>query len=196
LGPEQTPRLTFYTSNAGVILPLLQQSVMFFNIAFSKLVLRKQLAWQQYLGAAAVVAGVCIAALPADGGTSIFAGVRVTMWTLSAWWRRGRNCGPGHPVAPRQLVARPHAWQPCSGQSLEATHVPVWPLSAKLPPHVQPPLIVSLCARLQVPLKYVAIFVVSMMFPALDSITKEKVRSHLKPGLFQSLRWRQIAACD
>jgi hypothetical protein len=29
----------------------------------------------------------------------------------------------------------------------------------------------------QLPLKYVAIFVVSMMFPALDSITKEKVRS-------------------
>jgi hypothetical protein len=31
-------------------------------------------------------------------------------------------------------------------------------------------------APLQLPLKYVAIFVVSMMFPALDSITKEKVR--------------------
>lgn len=28
---------------------------------------------------------------------------------------------------------------------------------------------------LQLPLKYIAIFVVSMMFPALDSITKEKV---------------------
>ena len=28
----------------------------------------------------------------------------------------------------------------------------------------------------QLPLKYIAIFVVSMMFPALDSITKEKVR--------------------
>jgi len=27
-----------------------------------------------------------------------------------------------------------------------------------------------------VPLKYIAIFVISMAFPALDSITKEKVR--------------------
>ena len=62
-------------SVAGVVLPLLQQSVMFFNIAFSRLVLRKELAWQQYVGAAAVVAGVCFAALPEDGGTSIFAGV-------------------------------------------------------------------------------------------------------------------------
>jgi drug/metabolite transporter (DMT)-like permease len=60
----------------GVVLPLLQQSVMFFNIAFSRLVLRKKLAWQQYVGAAAVVVGVCFAALPEDGGTSIFAGVR------------------------------------------------------------------------------------------------------------------------
>lgn len=60
-----------------MVLPLLQQSVMFFNIAFSKLVLKKDLAWQQYVGAIAVVAGVCIAALPEDGGTSIFAGVGV-----------------------------------------------------------------------------------------------------------------------
>lgn len=59
-----------------MVLPLLQQSVMFFNIAFSKLVLKKDLAWQQYVGAAAVVAGVCIAALPEDGGAGIFAGVR------------------------------------------------------------------------------------------------------------------------
>ena len=61
---------------AGVVLPLLQQSVMFFNIAFSRLVLRKKLAWQQYVGALAVVVGVCFAALPESGGTSIFAGVR------------------------------------------------------------------------------------------------------------------------
>ena len=59
----------------GVLLPLLQQSVMFWNLGLSKLVLRKRLAWQQVVGGAAVVAGVCLAALPADGGTSVFSGV-------------------------------------------------------------------------------------------------------------------------
>jgi hypothetical protein len=39
------------------------------------------------------------------------------------------------------------------------------------------PAYVDVCCRLQLPLKYIAIFVVSMMFPALDSITKEKVGS-------------------
>lgn len=61
---------------AGVILPLLSQSVMFWNLTFSKFVLKKQLQWQQLLGAAAVVVGVCIAAFPADGGPGLLAGVR------------------------------------------------------------------------------------------------------------------------
>lgn len=59
----------------GVILPLLSQSVMFWNLTFSKFVLKKQLQWQQLLGAAAVVVGVCIAAFPADGGPGLLAGV-------------------------------------------------------------------------------------------------------------------------
>lgn len=61
---------------AGVILPLLSQSVMFWNLTFSKFVLKKQLQWQQLAGAAAVVLGVCIGAFPADGGPGLLAGVR------------------------------------------------------------------------------------------------------------------------
>ena len=61
----------------GVVLPLLQQSVMFWNLGFSSIILRKKLAWQQIVGALAVVAGVCIAALPEDGGTGILSGVRI-----------------------------------------------------------------------------------------------------------------------
>jgi drug/metabolite transporter (DMT)-like permease len=79
-----------------VVLPLLQQSVMFFNIAFSRLVLRKKLAWQQYVGALAVVVGVCFAALPESGGTSIFAGVRtmsVCRCTHSTATQDGENTG-------------------------------------------------------------------------------------------------------
>ncbi len=60
-----------------MVLPLLQQSVMFWNLGFSSIILRKKLAWQQIVGALAVVAGVCIAALPEDGGTGILSGVRI-----------------------------------------------------------------------------------------------------------------------
>jgi drug/metabolite transporter (DMT)-like permease len=92
----------------GVVLPLLQQSVMFWNLGFSSIILRKKLAWQQIVGATAVVAGVCIAALPEDGGTGILSGV---------------------------------------------------------------------------PIKYIGIFVISMAFPALDNITKEKVFKETKEKL-------------
>lgn len=54
-------------------------------------------------------------------------------------------------------------------------------------------------APLQLPLKYIAIFVVSMMFPALDSITKEKVRSLrvLKPCPMHvaGAGWQGAAGC-
>ena len=52
---------------------------MFWNLGFSKLILGKKLAWQQLVGATAVVAGVCTAALPAEGGAGIFSGVRAVL---------------------------------------------------------------------------------------------------------------------
>ena len=61
---------------AGVVLPLLQQSVMFFNLGLSRFVLKKDLKWEQIAGAMLVVAGVIAAAWPSDSGSSVFAQVR------------------------------------------------------------------------------------------------------------------------
>ena len=61
---------------AGVVLPLLQQSVMFFNLGLSYFVLKKDLKWEQIGGACLVVAGVLAAAWPSDSGPSVFAQVR------------------------------------------------------------------------------------------------------------------------
>lgn len=62
----------------GVTLPLLQQSVLFFNLALSSLVLKKGLAWEQILGVVAVAAGVAAAAWPSGAGASIFQTVSKT----------------------------------------------------------------------------------------------------------------------
>ena len=62
----------------GVTLPLLQQSVLFFNLALSSLVLKKGLAWEQILGVVAVAAGVAAAAWPSGAGASIF---QTVPWT-------------------------------------------------------------------------------------------------------------------
>ena len=62
---------------AGVVLPLLQQSVMFFNLGLSRFVLKKELKWEQIAGACLVVAGVIAAAWPSETGGSVFAQVRV-----------------------------------------------------------------------------------------------------------------------
>ncbi len=50
---------------------------MFWNLTFTKFVLKKDLQWQQIVGALAVVLGVCTAAFPADGGPGLLSGVRV-----------------------------------------------------------------------------------------------------------------------
>ena len=60
---------------AGVVLPLLQQSVMFFNLGLSRFVLKKDLKWEQIAGAMLVVAGVIAAAWPSESGGGVFAKV-------------------------------------------------------------------------------------------------------------------------
>ena len=62
---------------AGVVLPLLQQSVMFFNLGLSRFVLKKDLKWEQIAGAMLVVAGVIAAAWPSESGGGVFAQVRL-----------------------------------------------------------------------------------------------------------------------
>jgi drug/metabolite transporter (DMT)-like permease len=56
----------------GVTLPLLQQSIIPFNILLSFLVLQRPLDAAQIIGALVVVAGVCTAALPSEAGSGIF----------------------------------------------------------------------------------------------------------------------------
>lgn len=56
----------------GVTLPLLQQSVLFFNLALSGLLLKKGLVWEQVLGVALVAGGVAAAAWPTSAGASVF----------------------------------------------------------------------------------------------------------------------------
>ena len=53
-------------------LPLLQQSVLFFSLLLSSLVLKKDLAWEQVIGVVAVAAGVAAAAWPSGAGASVF----------------------------------------------------------------------------------------------------------------------------
>ncbi|KAK9806031.1 hypothetical protein WJX73_007294 [Symbiochloris irregularis] len=57
----------------GVTLPLLQQSIILFQLLLSGLFLKKQLLTSQILGAIIVVAGVCTAAFPSEAGAGIFA---------------------------------------------------------------------------------------------------------------------------
>lgn len=64
---------------AGVALPLLQQSVMFFNLFLTYTVLHKSLAKEQIAGALLVVAGVVLAAWPSDSGASVFSDVRPSL---------------------------------------------------------------------------------------------------------------------
>jgi hypothetical protein len=97
--------------HAGVVLPLLQQSVMFFNLGLSYFVLKKDLKWEQIGGACLVVAGVLAAAWPSDSGTSVFAQARdrlshpVMRRPLSVWRSRvgcslGRRASAGAPALP------------------------------------------------------------------------------------------------
>lgn len=65
---------------AGVLLPLLSQTVMFWNLTLNKFYLKKDLLWQQIAGAIAVVVGVCFAAFPTNGGPGLFDGVGGTMY--------------------------------------------------------------------------------------------------------------------
>ncbi|KAA6419096.1 MAG: crt protein 1-like [Trebouxia sp. A1-2] len=55
----------------GVSLPLLQQSMMFWQIGLGYLLLGKRLAPIQFVGAAIVSAGVCTAAWPSQAGTGV-----------------------------------------------------------------------------------------------------------------------------
>lgn len=69
----------------GVLLPLLSQSVMFWNLTLSKFYLKKNLLWQQIAGAVTVVAGVIIAAFPVNGGPGLFSGVPIQyVWIFVA----------------------------------------------------------------------------------------------------------------
>ena len=61
----------------GVTLPLLQQSVLFFNLALSYLLLKKGLAWEQVAGVALVAGGVAAAAWPTSAGSSVFQQVSI-----------------------------------------------------------------------------------------------------------------------
>ncbi|KAK9789740.1 hypothetical protein WJX73_001036 [Symbiochloris irregularis] len=57
----------------GVVLPLLSQSMMFWQIALGRVVLNKRLKQAELVGAAAVVGGVVCAAWPSHAGGSILA---------------------------------------------------------------------------------------------------------------------------
>ena len=61
-----------FDGHAGVTLPLLQQSVLFFNLGLSWLVLRKDIRWEQVAGVLLVASGVAAAAWPGDAGASVF----------------------------------------------------------------------------------------------------------------------------
>ena len=65
---------------AGVALPLLQQSIMFWQLSLSTIFLGKRFAKVQLLGAATVVAGVCFAAWPQQGGSGL---LQEVSWTAS-----------------------------------------------------------------------------------------------------------------
>lgn len=59
----------------GVVLPLLSQTLLLWQVLLGRVLLRKRLSGAQLAGCAAVVAGVCLAAWPTPGAASPVAGV-------------------------------------------------------------------------------------------------------------------------
>ncbi|PRW20703.1 TVP38 TMEM64 family membrane slr0305 isoform A [Chlorella sorokiniana] len=59
----------------GVVLPLLGQTILIWQVLLATLVLKKRLGAPQFLGVGLVLAGVCLAAWPADPAGSPLAGV-------------------------------------------------------------------------------------------------------------------------
>lgn len=55
----------------GVLLPLLGQSILLWQVALGRLVLRKRLGVAQVAGTGLVLAGVCLAAWPSGGGSPL-----------------------------------------------------------------------------------------------------------------------------
>lgn len=65
LPPQKKP-------SAGVVLPLLSQTVMFWQVLLARFMLRKHLGGAQLAGVALVVAGVVTAAWPSRTAGSVF----------------------------------------------------------------------------------------------------------------------------
>lgn len=73
---------------AGVVLPLLSQTVVFWQVLLARFMLRKQLGRTQLAGVLLVVVGVILAAWPSKGAGSVLANV-------SGWGGGGRGGGGG-----------------------------------------------------------------------------------------------------
>jgi len=58
-------------ASAGVVLPLLSQTFMFWQVLFAYVLLRKRLSWVQLAGVSLAVAGVSLAAWPGGGASPL-----------------------------------------------------------------------------------------------------------------------------
>ncbi len=79
----------------GVVLPLLQQSMLLWQVGLAYLVLNKRLAPVQIGGALLVIAGVLTAAWPADGGSNIFTEVLFGLHISPVTTFQKRACDKG-----------------------------------------------------------------------------------------------------